>query len=33
MIKEIFTKNLSLKSLAIVLAIILWAIARYWVQR
>ena len=30
MLKEFFTRNMSLKLTAVVLAVILWLIARYW---
>lgn len=30
MLKEFFTKNAGLKLLALVLAIVLWSIARFW---
>jgi len=30
MLKEFFTKNTGLKLLALVLAVILWSIARFW---
>lgn len=30
MIKDFFTKNIHIKVLALVLAILLWAIARFW---
>jgi hypothetical protein len=33
MLKDFFTKNLYLKFTAIALAIILWAIARFWVVK
>jgi hypothetical protein len=33
MLKDFFTRNISLKLLALVLAIVLWAIARFWVVR
>lgn len=33
MLREFFTRNIGLKALALVLAIVLWAIARYWVIR
>jgi hypothetical protein len=31
MIKDFLTKNVALKLMAVSLAIILWAIARYWI--
>ena len=33
MFKEFFTRNLSLKLTAVVLAVMLWLIARYWMVR
>lgn len=33
MLKEFFTRNMSLKLTAVVLAVILWLIARYWMVR
>lgn len=33
MLKDFFTKNIGLKLMALVLAIILWAVARFWVVR
>jgi hypothetical protein len=33
MLKEFFTRNLSLKLTASVLAVVLWLIARYWLVR
>jgi hypothetical protein len=33
MLKEFFTRNLSLKLTAVALAVILWLIARYWMVR
>jgi len=33
MLRDFFTKNTSLKIMAVVLAVILWAIARYWTVR
>jgi hypothetical protein len=32
-LKDFFTKNMGLKILALVLAIILWIIARFWIIR
>jgi hypothetical protein len=32
-LKEFFTRNVGLKILALLLAVILWAIARFWVLR
>jgi hypothetical protein len=32
-LKEFFTRNIGIKILALILAIILWAIARFWVIR
>jgi hypothetical protein len=32
-LKEFFTRNFGLKVLALILAIILWAIARFWIIR
>jgi hypothetical protein len=32
-LKEFFTRNVGIKVLALILAIILWAIARFWVIR
>ena len=31
MLKEFFTRNVSLKALAFIMAVILWVIARFWV--
>lgn len=31
MLKEFFTRNISLKALALIMAVILWVIARFWV--
>jgi len=33
MLKDFFTKNLSLKGLALMLAALLWMIARHWAVR
>lgn len=33
MLKDFFTRNISLKLLALILAVVLWAIARFWVVR
>ena len=33
MLKDFFTRNISIKALALILAIILWAIARFWLIR
>ncbi len=33
MLKDFFTRNISLKLLALVLAVVLWAVARFWVIR
>jgi hypothetical protein len=33
MLKEFFTRNLSLKLTAVGLAVILWLIARYWMVK
>ncbi len=33
MLKDFFTRNMGLKSLAFILAIILWTIARFWVTK
>jgi len=33
MLKDLFTRNLSLKLTAVALAVILWLIARYWMVR
>jgi len=33
MLKDFFTRNLNIKILALILSMILWAIARFWVIR
>lgn len=33
MLKELFTRNIGLKTLALTLALALWIIARYWLTR
>lgn|GEM_PF-1640220 len=33
MLKEFFTRNLGLKIMAVVLAVIVWVIARFWTIR
>ena len=33
MLKDFFTRNLSIKILALILAVILWAVARFWIIR
>ena len=33
MLKDFFTRNISLKLLALILSVVLWAIARFWVVR
>lgn len=33
MLKDLFTRNLSLKVMALILAVILWGLARYWLVK
>ena len=33
MLKDFFTRNISLKLLALILAVVLWAIARFWIVK
>ena len=33
MLKDLFTRNLSLKVMAVILAVILWGLARYWLVK
>jgi hypothetical protein len=32
-LKDFFTRNIGVKALALILAVILWAIARFWVLK
>jgi hypothetical protein len=33
MLKQLFTRNVALKLTALAIAIVLWAVARYWLGR